>query len=162
MTTKLIDIITRVKEQQVEIKEISRLMLGNYSKHESIFNDNLENLKLIVIEIIINSSSDPIFQLEGRNQIVSEYNKVFVDWQNNGAKTGYHSTYSELVKKIMTLNNKYSRTDFAARTIRSLDLCEQAYVNVEKIDKFLVQIYNDFSFFHRKISRIVKVIEKNL
>lgn len=160
--TQLFDYISLIKGQQEDIKEIMQYMLNTYRKHEDTYSTNLQNLKLTVIKYIAKSRFHEANQIDSFRQMIQDYNDVFTEWQNNGAVTGYLFTYPQIVQRIKDLNNKYSLTDMAIATIKLVDLCTNAYINVEKVDQYLNKTYSDFSFFHRKASRLLSVIAKGL
>jgi hypothetical protein len=162
MVAKLLDLIARVKGQQDGITKITNLMFSSYGKHEAIYHESLENLKLTIIEITAATALSESNQFDTRRQIVVEYNSVFVNWQKNGTKSGFRPTYLEIVQELMKLNSKYPYTDFALKTIRLLDLSVTAYINVEKVDQYLKEKFDEFSFFHRKVSRVVTLLARNL
>lgn len=162
VVSELFDLITKVKEQQEGIKEIMKSMLANYSRHEETYRNNLQDLNSSVVNIIRATNTYEYNQFDARKIIVAAYSKIFSDWQANGFVTGYSVTYPEIVQKIIQLNDKYPFTDFSVATSKKAFQCELAYKNVEKIDQFLIETNNTFAFFHRKVSRLVLVIAKQI
>ena len=160
--TQLFDLISLINGQQEGIKEIMQYLLNIYIKHEEVYITNLQNLKLTVIENIANNRFSEANQFDNYKQLVQDYNSVFTEWQDNGAVTGYLSTYPQIVQRIKDLNDKYPNAHMALSTIKLIDLCTNAYINVEKVDEYLKKTYSDFSFFHRKSSRLLSVIAKGL
>ena len=90
------------------------------------------------------------------------YFKIFVNWVDAGGKTEFIITKKEIVEAVLSHNQKFAGSDFSFNTNNIALAASHAFINIEKIDKTLFDLFEDFAFIHRRAAKIINVIIKIL
>ncbi len=155
--SKLIGIIAIIKIQNETFKERTNEFSKSYSKHEEQYYSNIEELRRFH-EILGAKYNGVQLERDKSGDLIVGYFKIFGDWVRAGAKKEIESTYTEIVKKILELNKKHGPNLLTLESTNYAIKCEIAYINIEKIENILHEIFKPFAYDHHRASKLLTVI----
>lgn len=90
---------------------------------------------------------------------VQDFFDVFGYLSSKGFKLDTNSTHQNIVKPLLEKCKK-NRSNLSLHVADLALECDMAVGNIKKVEKLLFDNFKEFAFFHRRASRLTKVIIK--
>ena len=159
--SKLFSIIAQAKTQHSDLINQTKTFFEEYKKSEAIFNTNIDRIRQIHDSLRVQLHDKPIIP-GNESQLIIGYFEIFEKWFENGEKNDFEPVYNEIVKPILEVNKKFQNVPLILETNTLALNADYAFMNIEKIDNFMIKRCKDYIHFHKRAYRLTNVITKIL
>jgi hypothetical protein len=157
--SKLHETVLILDRIEIEIERMLNMINDRVNKHETIYQQNLDGLRRLNDSVITDLSMKGLASIP-TDSLVGDLLSTFRTWKENGANTDISKTHEFIICKLFEAATKRKPEPLGFEIINLSLAAKLAYVNLDKLETMLKQMFKNNYYSYRKAYRMAsKILE---